>query len=117
MLAGNTTMADETEDDTRERIQCLRTATAERLRLACGDRGAIVAAIEQFLDEGMPIVYSPSALWDYFATSSPSVPKLAGYDATGIDRITRIFSTVTWERWGEGQPLPPDWPWHEQPEA
>jgi hypothetical protein len=48
------------------------------LRAAQGDRAAIVAAIEQFLDEGMAIVYSPSALWDYFATSSPSSARLAG---------------------------------------
>jgi hypothetical protein len=107
-----------------EPMNALRRATAERLRAATGPRDAIVAAIEQFLDEAESIVdegklrvYSPSALWDHFAISSPSIPEMAGYDTQGRDRIVRIFSTVAHKRWGDGRPLPPDWPWHEQESA
>ena len=88
--------------------------TAERIRTACGDRTAIVAAIERFLDFGDAGEYSPAALWDYFATSSPTVPEVAGCDPEAEDRVIRIFSTCTHARYSDGRPLPADWPWHEQ---
>jgi len=40
-----------------------------------------------------------------------------GLDATQRDRVTRYFSTVANRRWMDGDPLPPDWPWHELPEG
>jgi len=95
-------------------MDAVRADTADRLRAANGDRAAVVAAIEQFLDFGGAGEYSPAELWDYFATSSPSVPELAGYDAAAEDRAVRVFSTCTHARYGGDEPLPPDWPWHEQ---
>ena len=88
--------------------------TSRRLRAADGDRAAIVAAIERFLDFGDAGEYSPAVLWNYFATSSPTVPEMAGCDAAGEDKIIRIFSTCTDARYGDGLPLPDDWPWHEE---
>ncbi len=88
--------------------------TADQLRAADGDRAAIVVAIEAFLDFGDAGEYSPSELWDYFSISAPTVPELAGCDAAAEDRVVRIFSTCTHARYGGGQPLPADWPWHEQ---
>jgi hypothetical protein len=88
--------------------------TSDRLRAANGVRVAIVAAIERFLDFGDAGEYSPAELWDHFATSSPTVPELAGCDAAAEDMVIRIFSTCTNARYGDGRPLPEDWPWHEQ---
>ena len=65
--------------------------TAERIRTACGDRTAIIAAIDRFLDFGDAGDYSPAVLWDYFATSSPTVPEVAGCDPDAEDRVIRIF--------------------------
>jgi hypothetical protein len=96
-----------------EAMKAMRRETAERLRAAHGDRAAIVAAIERYLDFGDAGEYSPFELWDHFCISSPSVPALAGCDAVAEDRVTRIFSTCTNARYGGGKPLPPDWPWYE----
>jgi hypothetical protein len=93
-------------------MTAMRRATADRLRAASGDREAIVAAIETFLDFGDAGDYSPSELWGYFAGSSPTVPALAGCDAIAEDRLIRIFSTCTY-RYGGGKPLGDDWPWYE----
>ncbi len=95
-------------------MEAVRLVTADRIRTAGGDRAGIVAAIEAFLDFGDAGEYPPAALWDAFSTSSPSVPKLAGCDATAEDRVIRIFSTRTHARYGGGQPLPANWPWYEQ---
>jgi hypothetical protein len=97
-----------------EAMAAMRRETAERLRAAHGERSAIIAAIERFLDFGDAGEYSPAELWDYFCISSPTVPMLAGYDAMEEDRITRIFSTCTHARYGGGEPYPPDWPWFEK---
>ena len=88
-------------------------ARTDRIRAADGDRAGIVAAIEAFLDFGDAGDYSPSALWDYFSMSAPTVPEMAGCDAAAEDRVVRIFSTCTHARYGGGRPLPADWPWHE----
>jgi hypothetical protein len=94
-------------------MEMMRRITADQLQIARGERAAIISAIEQFLDFGDAGDYSPCELWDYFSISAPNVPTLAGFDAAEEDRVTRIFSTCTHARYGDGQPLPPDWPWHE----
>ncbi len=101
---------DAEQADSRRRMARLRQETVARLRAAAGAREALAAAIRQFLDEGMAIVYSPSALWDYFAISHPDLPTQAGYDQAGRDRIIRIFGTVSWEKFGGGKPPPPGYP-------
>src|SRR5262245_51766257 len=65
-----------------EAMEAMRRETAERLQAAHGERPAIIAAIERFLDFGDAGEYSPAELWDYFCISSPTIPALAGYDAT-----------------------------------
>jgi hypothetical protein len=94
-------------------METMRRITADQLRAAQGERTAIIRAIEQFLDFGDAGDYSPFELWNYFSISAPNVLALAGFDAAEEDRVTRIFSTCTHARYGGGQPLPPDWPWHE----
>ncbi len=94
-------------------MEAMRLATADLIRAAGGGRDGIVSAIETYLDFGDAGEYSPSELWDYFSISSPTVPELAGCDAAAEDRVVRIFSTRTHARYGDGQPLPADWPWHE----
>jgi hypothetical protein len=106
-------LLDDGEQDPKA-MKAMRRETAERLRAARGERSAIIAAIEEFLDFGDAGEYSPAVLWDYFCISSPTIPALAGYDAVGEDRIIRIFSTCTHARYGGGEPLPPDWPWFEK---
>jgi hypothetical protein len=101
--------ADEWQAETRRRMDALIERSAAGLR-AAGDRAAVVAVIRPFLDEGMEIAGSPSALWDHFGT----VLRRAGFDAARRDWGFRIFSTVTRERFRGGRPFPPDWPWHEQ---
>lgn len=105
-------MLDEQQDD--DGLEALRRITADRLRVAGGNRQAIIAVIEQFLDAVEELEDSPAVIWDYFCISAPTIPEMAGYDKAAEDRIIRIFSTVTHGRWGEGQPLPADWPWHER---
>lgn len=97
-----------------EAMAAMRRQTAQQLRGANGDRSAIIATIESFLNFGDAGEYSPAELWDYFCISSPTIPALAGCDARAEDRIIRIFSTCTHARYGGGQPLPPDWPWFEK---
>ena len=94
-------------------MEMMRHIIADQLRAAGGERAAIIHAIEQFLDFGDAGEYSPLDLWDYFSISAPSIPALAGFSTAEEDRVTRIFSTCTHARYGDGQPLPPDWPWHE----
>jgi hypothetical protein len=94
-------------------MEAMRLTTADRIRAAGGDRAGIVAAIEALLDFGDAGEYSPSALWDYFSISAPTVPELAGCDTAAEDRVVRIFSTCTHARYGDGRPLPAGWPWHE----
>jgi hypothetical protein len=84
--------------------------TAAQLRAAGEDRQAIMAAIRRFLDAGMTIIYSPSAMWEFFDTAL----RRAGFDGQECDRRTRIFSTVTNEVFQGGRPYPTDWPWHER---
>lgn len=103
---------DDGEQDTDAMATMCRD-TAARARAANGDRAVIVVAIERFLDFGDASEYSPAELWDFFATSSPTVPEMAGCDSTAEDRVIRIFSTCTHARYGDGKPLPSDWPWHE----
>ncbi len=78
------------------------------LHAAGEDRERIAAAFGRFIDAGLPVCGSPSALWDHLGTAL----RRAGYDAAGRDRRTRIYSTVSHQRFG-GRPLPSDWPWHE----
>lgn len=81
--------------------------------LAAGDdRERIAAAYRRFIDAGFPVCGSPSALWDYVGTAL----RRAGYDAPERDRRLRIYSTISWERFGT-RPYPPGWPWHEHPDA
>jgi hypothetical protein len=84
--------------------------TAAALRTAGEDRAAIITAIRRFLEAGMAIVYSPSAMWDFFGM----VLHRAGFNEQQKDRRTRIFSTVTNEIFQGGHPYPLDWRWHEQ---
>jgi hypothetical protein len=84
--------------------------TGAALRAAGEDRAAIITAIRRFLDAGMAIVYSPSAMWDFFGM----VLHRARFNKHEKDRRNRIFSTVTNEVFQGGRPYPPDWPWHER---
>jgi hypothetical protein len=107
---------DAEQTETIDLIDALCQQTVARLRAAAGERELIAAAIRQFLEEGMEIVYSPSALWDYFAISHPDLPTQAGYNQVERDRIVRIFGTVSWEKFGGGEPPPAGYP-HEQQDA
>lgn len=106
-------LRDDGEQDP-EAMSAMCLDTAGRIRAANGDRAGIAAAIEAFLDFGDAGDYSPFELWDYFSMSVPTVPALAGCDAAAEDRVVRIFATCTHARYGDGRPLPADWPWHEQ---
>jgi hypothetical protein len=86
---------------------------ATGLQAADDDRAAIVRVFEAYLDEGMVVIFSPSAMWGYLGT----VLCRAGLDAAQRDRRYQIFSTVTCQRFQGSQPYPPDWPWHETPET
>jgi hypothetical protein len=83
------------------------------LHAAGNDRSAIVAAFGRFIDAGLPVCGSPSALWDHLSATLWK----AGYDRPCRDRRTRIYGTVSHQRFGGGRPLGADWPWHEHPEA
>jgi Zn-dependent protease len=85
--------------------------TALRLKAAGQDRALIVEAIDKFLDFGDAGEYSQPELWDYFGGQTM---ESADPDEQSRDRLLRIFSTCTRERYGDGRPDPPDWPWHEQ---
>jgi hypothetical protein len=100
---------DKVDADIQQCIPVWLERTASNLRAAGGDRTAIIAVYERYLDEGMVLVYSPSAMWDYLN----SVMQLAGTSRQEKDRLYRIFSTVTQQKFRGGQPYPPDWPWHE----
>jgi hypothetical protein len=91
-------------------MQLLISEIAAALQAAGEDRIAIIPIIRRFLDEGMAIVHSPSAMWDHFGT----VLHRARFNEQEKDRRTRIFSTVTNEMFEGGRPDPPDWPWHER---
>ena len=107
-------MADEpSEEEISVRITAWMEQSAAALRSVGDDRAAIIAVFERFLDEGMAIVYSPSAMWDYVGMAL----RRAGFDASQRDRRMRIFSTVTNWRFQGGRPYPPDWPWHETEDA
>jgi hypothetical protein len=106
-------MSEPGDEDDRARIEAVIDRAATGLRAAGDDRAAIIRVFESFLDEGMAVVYSPSAMWDYLGT----VLRRAGLDAAQQDRRYRIFSTVTNRRFRGGKPYPPDWPWHETPDA
>ncbi|MBN9517487.1 hypothetical protein J0H58_03050 [bacterium] len=95
-------------------MEAARRATADRIRAAAGDRAAVAAAVDQFLDFGDAGEYSPAELWDHFAAAPPTVPELAGCDAAAADRVVRVFAARTNARYGDGRPLPADWPWREE---
>jgi hypothetical protein len=83
--------------------------SAAGLRSAGDDRAPIIAVFERFIDEGMALVHSPSALWDYVSMAI----RQAGFDASQWDRRMRIYSTVSNQRFQGGRPYGPDWPWNE----
>jgi hypothetical protein len=84
-----------------------------RLHAAGDDRERIATALTRFIEAGLPVCGSPSALWEYLDKAL----RRAGYDPAERDRRTRIYSTVAHHRFGDGRPLPPDWPWHEREAA
>jgi len=96
-------------DDDVDLMDDLLDRTAAALLSAGDDRTAIIAAFEKFLDEGIAIVYSPSAMWDYVGM----IMRRAELNDQQQDRHYRIFSTVTNRRFQGGRPYPPDRPWHE----
>ena len=107
-------MADDpSEEEIENRITAWIERSAAALRSAGDDRAAILAVLERFLDEGLAIVYSPSAMWEYASMAM----RRAGFDASQEDRGLRIYSTVTNRRFQGGRPYPPDWPWHEAEDA
>lgn len=106
---GGGRMDDPQRVEVARQVDALIDRAASGLRDAGDDRTAVIAVIRAFLDEGMGVVGSPSALWDHFGT----VLRRAGFDPAQRDRRLRIFSTVTGERFRGGRPYPPDWPWHE----
>jgi hypothetical protein len=95
--------------ETRQRLDQVNAATAQRLREAGEDREGIAAAARLFLDEALAVLFHPSALWFEWSKAL----RLAGFDAKQTDRRMRIYGTVSHERFGRGRPLPPDWPWFE----
>jgi hypothetical protein len=104
-------MADEpTEQQTGDLVAAWRERSAAALRAAGDDRAAIIAVFERFIDEGMAIVYSPSALWDHVST----VIRRAGFDRSRWDRRMRLYSTVSNQRFSGGRPYGRDWPWSEE---
>src|SRR5689334_7008371 len=62
-LAEGAAMADEPSEE--DRVTAWIERSAAGLRSAGDDRAAITAVFERFLNEGLAIVYSPSAMWDY----------------------------------------------------
>jgi hypothetical protein len=104
-------MTDEpAEQQTRDLVEEWLERSVAGLRSAGDDRAAILAVFERFIDEGMAIVYSPSALWDYVSMAI----RRAGFDASQRDRRMRIYSTVSNRRFQGGRPYGPDWPWNEE---
>jgi hypothetical protein len=94
-------MTDEpTEQQTNDRFAAWLERSAAGLRSAGDDRAAIIAVFERFIEEGMAIVYSPSALWDYISMAIGR----AGFDASQRDRRMRIYSTVSNRRFQGGRP-------------
>lgn len=104
----------ERQAETRRRLDALIATTAPELRAAGEDRELIAGVIRRFLDTAVDILFHPSRLWFEFM----AVLKLAGFDSRQQDRRLRIYGTVSHERFGNGRPLPADWPWfeHEGPE-
>ena len=99
----------DTDQDQSDPLETLINETAAAMRAAGENRAAIITIIRRFLEAGMAIMNSPSAMWDFFGM----VLHRAGFDEQQKDRRMRIFSTVTNERFQGGHPYPPDWPWHE----
>jgi hypothetical protein len=98
-------MTDEpTEQQTNNLVAAWLERSAAGLRSAGDDRAAILAVFEGFIDEGMPLIHSPSALWDYVST----VILRAAFDASQRDRRMRIYSTVSNQRFSGGRPYGPD---------
>ena len=74
--------------------------TADRLRAAGGDRAAIAAAVERFLDFGDEGEYSPTELWGFFTNTPPTVIELAGLDAKAKELAIGVFARCTHARYG-----------------
>jgi hypothetical protein len=85
---------------------------AAALLAAGNDREQVAAAFGRFIDAGLPICGSPSALWGYVSMAL----RKAGCDAAETDRRMRVYWTVSWERFCT-VPYAPNWPWHEHPET
>ena len=43
---------------------------------------------------------SPYVLWDYFAISSPGIPKQAGYCGYDVERMNALFERLMGEKYG-----------------
>ena len=71
--------------------------TVSLLRVTRGDALKTEQAIRQFLERGVSDLQSPYVLWDYFAISSPSMPRRAGYneheEAQAIELFARLSSS------------------------
>lgn len=72
----------------------LRVRTAERLRGAVGDPEATADAIRRFIEECWVIEPSPMAIWDYFAISSPTVPRMAQLGPAAEQEVEARFATL-----------------------
>ena len=103
-------MADEPSE---QEVTAWLERSATGLRSVGDNRAVIIAVFERFLDEGMALIYSPSAMWDYVSM----VIRRAGFDESQRDRRMRIFSTVRNQRFHGGRPYPPDWPWNVNEDA
>lgn len=82
------------DDGGHGRMQELRRETAELVRAAAGDEAAVADAVRLFIEESWELVQSPSAMWDYFAISSPTVPRMAGLAPEAADGVVKVFETL-----------------------
>lgn len=68
--------------------------TVSLLQAARGDAFKTEQAIRQYLERGSSDLQSPYVLWDYFAISSPSMPRRAGYDDYEEYQAIELFARL-----------------------
>lgn len=85
----------------------LKDKTAQELKMALGDVGAIKKSITDYLYKGYSAKLTSGQLVDYFCVSAPSILDEAGYFGEEADAVIRLYDEINPEIFSKFYPLNP----------
>ena len=82
------------DDDYFAFVEWLENETAPNLQRAKGDKGAIAAAITNYLETGYTAHLTSGELLDFFCVDTPSILDKAGYSESDADLAVELYDEI-----------------------